>query len=163
MCTAGIGKAIAREFLRSVGVDAVSCVCLQLWRQNMCGSVVRFSREAYANVHCNVSCLVSFCFTSCFFSLGCSQCAQFCTACHNAFDVTACRSGDKVFITSRTVAGVQSVVADMRAEVRIVYDAPDHVLHADCFCETTGVEQLLHAVFVQNAFISWQFVYLLTA
>ncbi|KAL3130994.1 hypothetical protein ABBQ38_000318 [Trebouxia sp. C0009 RCD-2024] len=37
------------------------------------------------------------------------------------------RSGDKVFITSRTVAGVQSVVADMRAEVGpgVVMDGTD--------------------------------------
>lgn len=60
VCTAGIGKAIAREFLRSVGCNALSSVCLQLWRQDMYGSVDCLSRAAYASVYHNVSCLVLF-------------------------------------------------------------------------------------------------------
>lgn len=36
------------------------------------------------------------------------------------------RSGDQVFITSRTMAGVQDVVADMQAEVNAItpYNSP---------------------------------------
>lgn len=78
----GIGKAIAREFLRS------DC-------RHAC--------------HADVLCMLLPCFHI--------LCYRLIKHFHILLKVNAFRSGDQVLITSRTMAGVQEVAVDMKAEV----------------------------------------------
>ena len=92
----GIGKAIAREFLRSD-------ICHACHAEH---NLYAFPHSSY-RTHANVSCMALPCFLG--FVL--------CSFVHGVLNVTTFRSGDQVFITSRTSAGVQDVVVDMKTEV----------------------------------------------
>ena len=88
----GVGKAVAREFLRSANHHACHADYDLL---HVSKHHVRCARTCFACCYlASVSCP----------TLQCAECMCF-------------RSGDQVFITSRTAAGVQDVVTDMHAEV----------------------------------------------
>lgn len=116
----------------------VFCVCVQLLAGY--SSFGHLLCTARASVCCNVYGLALSALLHTNFS-----------AIHCDLNLAACRSGDQVFITSRTASGVQGVVADMKAEVCKVYFAVDYVLGAHCFCKIRPLA--LNTAFTHNALL----------
>lgn len=104
----GIGKAIAREFLRSGSIAeeySLAYILNQLlplpeqFSDSMNAFICLYDLSSLQLVTCRVHAVQA---------LLQAMAKQSCCG---------CRSGDRVFITSRTTSGVQKVAADMRAEV----------------------------------------------
>lgn len=118
----GIGKAIAREFLRS---DCPHSCHVQ---HKLCA----YPQSLYTT-HAMCFALLLPCFLV--------LCSQLIKHSHLVLKVNACRSGDQVFVTSRTLAGVQDVALDMKAEVNpICHIEALHVLrHVHGLCQICHV------------------------